>query len=471
MAARGAIAVLPPAGDAARRLGIILAVLLAGAAIGAGATRSPTLAVGAVVGVAFVWVAFRNLAAGLAFFVVLTFFERLPGSPATGLTLVKAAGFVLAIAWLAALANRRDQAPLIFRDHPWLAYAGVFFITWSLASMLWAEDPISARFETGRLAQNVLFFFIVFTAISRRQHLLWVLGAYLGGAVLTAVVGLAGASSSEQFSPYADTSRLSGGISDPNELAAILIPAIVIAAFLLAVTSSPLWRWVLGSIVVVTSLALFLTQSRGGLLSLAVVVLVTPFLAGPVRLRALVVILAVAAIGIGYYALVAPPQALGHVTKFSVGSGTGREDLWRVAIQMFKNHPLNGVGTGNFQVVEPRYALQNINLPRVDLVVDTPKVAHNTYLHVLTELGVVGFAAFAGMLLGALGLAWRAIQTLARRGELRMEILGRGVLIGTIGMLAAYVFITAQYEKQLWLLLGICAALSTLARAGETAES
>ena len=101
-------------------------------------------------------------------------------------------------------------------------------------------------------------------------------------------------------------------------------------------------------------------------------------------------ILAVAAIGIGYYALVAPPQALGHVTKFSVGSGTGREDLWRVAIQMFKNHPLNGVGTGNFQVVEPRYALRNINLPRVDLVVDTPKVAHNTYLHVLTELGVVG---------------------------------------------------------------------------------
>jgi O-antigen ligase len=158
------------------------------------------------------------------------------------------------------------------------------------------------------------------------------------------------------------------------------------------------------------------------------------------------------------------------VTKFSVGSGTGREDLWRVAIQMFKNHPLNGVGTGNFQVVEPRYALQNINLPRVDLVVDTPKVAHNTYLHVLTELGVVGFAAFAGMLLGALGLAWRAIHTLARRGELRMEILGRGVLIGTIGMLAAYVFITAQYEKQLWLLLGICAALATLARAGETAE-
>jgi hypothetical protein len=45
------------------------------------------------------------------------------------------------------------------------------------------------------------------------------------------------------------------------------------------------------------------------------------------------------------------------------------------------------------------------------------------------------------------------------------------VLIGTLGMLAAFVFITAQYEKQLWLLLGVCASLSTLARAGESAES
>ena len=120
----------------------------------------------------------------------------------------------------------------------------------------------------------------------------------------------------------------------------------MIAAFLFAVTASPLWRWLLGSSVLVTSLALFLTQSRGGLLSLAVVVLVTPFLAGPVRLRALVVILCIAAIGIGYYALVAPPQALSHVTKFSVGSGTGREDLWRVSIQMFKNHPMRASAPG-----------------------------------------------------------------------------------------------------------------------------
>lgn len=471
MSARGALATLPPPGDALRRSSVLVGVLAGGLAIGALATVRPLFAVGAVVAIAFVLVAFRNLAAGLAFFVVVTFFETLPGSPTTGLTFVKAAGFILALAWLATLANREAGTPLIFRDHPLIAYATVFFIVWSFASILWATDPVAARADSLRLAQNALLFVIVFTAIAKRQYLIWVLGAYLGGAFLTAVVGIAGGSSSEQFGPYADTSRLSGGIGDPNELAAILIPALVIAAFMLAVVTVPLVKWLLGSLVVVLALALFLTQSRGGLLALAVVAVVTPFLAGPVRLRAVAVILTVAALGIGYYALVAPPAAIQHVTSFSAGGGTGRTDLWKVAVEMWRNHPLGGVGTGNFTVVEPRYAVRTINLERVDLVVDDPKVAHNTYLHVLTELGVVGFVAFIGMLGGTLLVGWRAIKELQRRGERRLEILARGLVIGTIGMLAAFVFITAQLEKQLWLLLGLCLALSTLARAGESADA
>jgi O-antigen ligase len=239
---------------------------------------------------------------------------------------------------------------------------------------------------------------------------------------------------------------------------------------MLAVVTVPLAKWLLGSIVVVLAVALFLTQSRGGLFALAVVGVVTPFLAGPVRLRAVAVMLTIVAIGIGYYSLVAPPAAIQHVTSFSAGGGTGRTDLWRVAIEMWRDHPFAGIGTGNFTIVEPRYAVRTINLQRVDLVVDNPKVAHNTYLHVLTELGIVGFIAFMGMVGGSLVVAWRSIKELERRGERRLEILARGLLIGTIGMLAAFVFITAQWEKQLWLLLGTCLALSSLARAGESAD-
>ena len=89
MSARGALATLPPPGDALRSSPVLAGVLAGGLAIGTLATVRPLFAVGVVVALAFVLVAFRNLAAGLAFFVVVTFFETLPGSPTTGLTFVK----------------------------------------------------------------------------------------------------------------------------------------------------------------------------------------------------------------------------------------------------------------------------------------------------------------------------------------------------------------------------------------------
>jgi O-antigen ligase len=445
------------------------AVVLA-VAVGAAASVSPVLTIAAAVGAGFAFVSFRSLPAGLAFFVLLTFFERLPGSAASGLTLVKLAGFVLAVAWLVDLANRR-AVPFFLRDRPVLAYAVIFFLGWSLASMLWAPFPGAARADFLRLFQGLILFLIAFSAIRKPRHLLWVIWAYVGGAAMSAIVGLAGGTSSEQFTPYNDFSRLSGGIGDPNELAAILVPAVVFAAFLLPISRSPVARWLLLVLIVLFSFALFLTQSRGGIVALIVVLVFMPILAGPVRVRALAVVFATVAIGIGYYSFVASPEAIKHVSAFSVGSGTGREDLWAVATEIFKAHPVAGIGLGNFPLVEPDYATRNINLPRADLVVEQRKVVHNTYLHILTELGIVGMIPFAVLMTGCLALAWSGVRTFALRAERRLEILARGIVIGTIGMLAAFFFISAQYEKQLWLLLGVCAALSTLARAGESAET
>jgi hypothetical protein len=51
-----------------------------------------------------------------------------------------------------------------------------------------------------------------------------------------------------------------------------------------------------------------------------------------------------------------------------------------------------------------------------------------------------------------------------------MEALARGFLVGILGMLAAFVFISAQYEKQLWLLLAVAAALLTVARRSAAVE-
>ena len=44
------------------------------------------------------------------------------------------------------------------------------------------------------------------------------------------------------------------------------------------------------------------------------------------------------------------------------------------------------------------------------------------------------------------------------------DLVARGLVAGTIGLLVAYIFLSGEYEKQLWLLLGLLATIPTVAR-------
>jgi O-antigen ligase len=174
--------------------------------------------------------------------------------------------------------------------------------------------------------------------------------------------------------------------------------------------------------------------------------------------------LVVTGFGVIYYVLIAPPEALSRITQFSSGGGTGRTDLWAVAWRIFRDHPLIGIGAGNFPVVEPTYAVQNLNITRIDFVVDVPHVTHNTYLQVVTDTGLIGGLAFLLIVLAALGGAWRAARAFGRQRALRLEVMTRGLIVGSLGTLAAFMFISAEYEKQLWVLLAMLASTVTLIR-------
>ena len=448
-----------------------LALVLTGLVIGLWAVVAPLLGVAALVALAFAIATAWELAAGVAAFTVLTFFERIPGTPETGVTVVKLAGAVLALVWIVRMLRRRSGLPFFPQLHPLAAFAIVALGTWSLASILWAEVASAAQASSIRLIQGAVLLFIVFAALRERRHVLWVLWAYVAGAVLSALVGLGGATAAEEIGPGSETIRLAGGIGDPNELAAILVPAVVIAAGLLVVTRTLLGRFLLCAAIALIVLALFWTQSRGGLVAMAVTALIAPALAGSARPRLIALIASIGALAVTYFALLAPPEQLSRITSFDAGGGTGRPDLWAISIEMTKDHPVVGVGAGNFVDVEPRYATRDIDLRRVDLIVDTPKGAHNTYLHTLTELGTIGLLLLLAAVTACLTIAFRAVRALERAGERELGLLGRAVIVGIVGMLAAFVFISAAHREQLWLLLGVAASFSTLARVATGARA
>ena len=122
---------------------------------------------------------------------------------------------------------------------------------------------------------------------------------------------------------------------------------------------------------------------------------------------------------------------------------------------------------GNFSNSSVHYLLEPGPLTRTDLIVDTPKVAHNTYLEVLAEIGVVGLALFLTLLLFCMGCAAKAVRNFHDKHDVYLEVLARALLIALIGLLAADFFDSEQFQKALWLLLGLCPAMLAISRTGE----
>ena len=77
-------------------------------------------------------------------------------------------------------------------------------------------------------------------------------------------------------------------------------------------------------------------------------------------------------------------------TATEVASGTlnERADIWDAGLALFEDNTLLGVGAGAFENAVTPYAGQ-------------PKIAHNTYISVLVELGPVGLLLFVACLLTA----------------------------------------------------------------------
>jgi UDP-GlcNAc:undecaprenyl-phosphate GlcNAc-1-phosphate transferase len=99
-------------------------------------------------------------------------------------------------------------------------------------------------------------------------------------------------------------------------------------------------------------------------------------------------------------------------------SGAGnRYDYWRIAWQVWKSHPLGGVGGGNYArpYFERRSTIEDVEQP------------HSLELQALSELGLVG-----ALLLGAFiaGVGWGAVRM--RRGATSSPLL-RALMVGGLG--------------------------------------
>jgi O-antigen ligase len=426
---------------------------------GVGAARLPVLALTVPLAALFVWLCFQDLSAGLAIFTALTFFEQFGAAGAGSLSGIKAAGLILAFAWGVQLLDRRRDTPFLLAERPLLAWSTVALLFLGAASSLWAGDSDDATEAATRLLQVVVLVFVAFSAVRGAKDLRRVLLAFAGGALLAGVVGLVSGAT------YESTERLSGGISDPNFLAAVVVAGTLIATFLaLSPEEPPLLRLLLLPLIGVGLLTILETESRGGFVALGVGLLALLVVAGPIRARAIALTLVAGALAVGYFAVAASTQSRERVADITGEGSSGRTDQWQIAVEMFRDHPVLGVGLANFPDESPGYTTGSVNLILVEQLLRARPVVHNTYLEVAAELGAGALVLTLFLCLGSLAVAVRTLRLTAGRIEPAVEHALRALIATTVALLVAYFFLSGLYEKQLWLLLGLLLGAATVAR-------
>jgi putative inorganic carbon (HCO3(-)) transporter len=357
----------------------------------------------------------------------------------------KIAPALLVLAWCIRLVGQR-RLPVKHPAHLLLA---------ALATAVVASTAVNAG--TQPFALEYLIRWLPFLVITVVLMDLVATEIRVGLVLAAAVAGAAVAASGALYSfLLLGAGRASGPMEDPNDLAYVIVAALPL--LLAAAPAARRSRWflllTLGTAVLLV-LGAAATLSRGGALALlAAAAWLTVRRAIPIKVIA--PLFAVVGLALVVTYVVAQPvlaTALGEKSFVASSNVDERTERWVAAAKMVSDEPLLGVGPGGFR---HHYTPVSRNAEPAEQF----PVAHNMYLEVAAELGVLGFAAFAATIAAGLLAAERAL----RAGADPPVVFG--LQAGLVAVLVASAFLSEQYYMPLWSMIAISCALQL-----RTAES
>ena len=445
---------------AAGRLGLP-SLWLAGAAvpaclvIGVLAGAKPEYGLLAAVGLVVAGVVIADVTIGFVLFTAVSFLDVLSAGGSFSGT--KVIGIVVAGSWLAQMATRhKGRVRPFMAENRALAIAMTGLLAWAAISFAWAQYPSTALGGAGRYGLEMILLPMGYAAMRERRHLNWVIAAFVFGAAFSAAYGFLNPAAAGS----AAAGRLTGSLGDANAEATVIAAALPLVVGLIVAGGRSADRRLAGLICgVVLFAGLVDTASREGILAFGAVLIAAVVFGGRWRRRAVVILLIASAITICYVLVLAPLATRQRLTSPDT---SGRSSIWTVALRVVDAHPMLGVGTDNFIRVEGQY-VGRPGAVDAQFLINSPKVAHNTYLEALIDLGIPGLIATIAVLAISLGSAIRAAWIFERLGQTDMEVLARTVVLALVALYTADFFVSNQYAKFQWIVLALGPVLYRLA--------
>ncbi len=355
--------------------------------------------------------------------------------------------------WLAQMVAARrivvPRAPLLL---PLLVFLAAIFLS-TLGAL---SFELSAKELVKWLEVLIIYLFIAGAVDEHGGRLVvWALLAAGSAEALVGVYQFLRGVGPEGFILFGRFMRAYGHFAQPNPFAGYLgltLPlAYALSLHALEVWAAKLWRLqsairpALAQIVphlasvaslVVMLAAMVMSWSRGGWIGLAAaLVVITVVRSRNALFIAIAVGLLVAYVLVASGAQYLPTALVQRVSEFLPYLGgvdvsavevtdanwaiVERMAHWLAAVGMFSDHPWLGVGVGNYPVVYPQYALGRWRDPLGH--------AHNYYLNIAAEAGIIGLSAYLALFAACFIQAWRVIRC--------TDGYWRAVALGALGVL------------------------------------
>jgi O-antigen ligase len=313
-------------------------------------------------------------------------------------------------------------------------FAAVLFVICAGCTLLFFTTGVEIPRKFWTYVQLLLVLWMIWELAPSWKRMSGLLTAYVFGSYVAALGTIM------LYRSDAALNRFSVGGGDANDLAMTLALALPMAWYVSITDHRPLLRWICKAYLPVGVFAIGLTASRGGMLAGIVGLMIVPLTMTkltPAKLATAISLLCLS----GALAVAYVPEKVVHrlsttgaeVENLELG---GRVKVWMAGLKAFVHKPLMGHGTSTFKYAAAPYG-------------GLGKVAHNSFLSVLVEQGLIGFLFYSMMFLTAL-LAILGLPQLPRRFAL--------VLFATL--VVAMLPLTWEDRKQVWFILAVLVGLS-----------
>lgn len=264
------------------------------------------------------------------------------------------------------------------------------------------------------LAKVIIVAWVAISVLTDRPRVRFFIFFYLGVFALFPARGAV----FNKFIYGADTlGRVSWNniFSNPNDLAALVLFPLGLAAALYFTERQKWVRLCAVAGIAILPLVIFMTQSRAGILAMGAMVILFVIVQGKGRGKS---IMALAGAGL-VVTLFSPASVWSRLSGLTSaaesgdaqkaaddGSAAQRVEIMKVAVEVVKEFPVTGVGWGAYPNANSYIARKS----KFSATAQGDRDAHNTYLTVAAETGVVGLMLWLGTIFWCVQIAIKGMR-------------------------------------------------------------